>query len=757
MDGRSARLRAASAWALFVVSAVASTASGWWLGRRSGEAPFWPVSGLVAGAMALWWPRRRALVAAGALGSLTGVLLAGGSAGAAVAVAAAVVVGSPLTAWLGRLRIDPTARPETAGRLLTWVAASLAGAVAGSTVTVAGLMPAGAATVADWPGWFVGQFAGSVIVAPGLWAGARWLATRSWQHRAEVTRLLLALGTTLGATAAAVAMWALAGRPEGLLAIVTALGWVAVTSGHRVTVLVSGLSAASALLAVTLGPGRIPTAPAMAVALVAVVVHLGAAALAVEASGRWHARALLAGVIDVAVEAVLIVDGGGRIVGANPAAHAMFGSTDLDGRSLARLLPGFSAEPGAAPAGVIGRRADGSEFFAEATAGRIGIPGRPLRAVVCRDVSSTRETQEALDRAAEIIEATPDFVAWTDPEGTLLSVNSGGRRMVGLEPGEGVLDVPWESIAPARGVEVLRRIAFPEAAARGSWSGDAAFLRGDGTEVPVSLTVIAHRGDDGMVRFLSMIARDVSERYELDAIKDQFVSNVTHELRSPLTGIIGYLALLLEGAYGELDGEVVDALRDIDDSAHRQLDLINDLLAMWRSERTAAAADRGIVAMGELARSVVRSLEPVAARKGVEMTLIEGGGTVVASARDIERAVLNLASNAVKFTSAGGRVTVTVEQVGDRVRVSVADTGIGIPASEQEAVFERFFRASSAEKAGIPGTGLGLPIVRQIARAHGGDVRLESVLGHGTFVLMDLPAAPAAAGDEQADDLPLSA
>jgi signal transduction histidine kinase len=111
----------------------------------------------------------------------------------------------------------------------------------------------------------------------------------------------------------------------------------------------------------------------------------------------------------------------------------------------------------------------------------------------------------------------------------------------------------------------------------------------------------------------------------------------------------------------------------------------------------------------------------------------------------------------VKFTSAGGRVTVTVEQVGDRVRVSVADTGIGIPASEQEAVFERFFRASSAEKAGIPGTGLGLPIVRQIARAHCGDVRLESVLGHGTFVLMDLPAAPAAAGDEQADDLPLSA
>ena len=115
----------------------------------------------------------------------------------------------------------------------------------------------------------------------------------------------------------------------------------------------------------------------------------------------------------------------------------------------------------------------------------------------------------------------------------------------------------------------------------------------------------------------------------------------------------------------------------------------------------------------------------------------------------MERTFINLGSNAVKFTPAGGRVELTAEREGDRVRITVADSGIGIPAEDQAQLFQRFFRARNAHDAAIPGTGLGLVIARTIVTGHGGDLQLTSVEGEGTTVSVWLPLVRADAGNDQ--------
>lgn len=145
------------------------------------------------------------------------------------------------------------------------------------------------------------------------------------------------------------------------------------------------------------------------------------------------------------------------------------------------------------------------------------------------------------------------------------------------------------------------------------------------------------------------------------------------------------------------------------------------------------------------ATRVVEQLEPVARSAGVELVLDHGDEPLLVrgDAGQIERAVGNVVSNAVKFTPAGGRVHLTTRQEGGEVRIVCSDTGMGIPAADQQRLFTRFFRASNAQEGHVPGTGLGLVIVETIARAHGGGVTLESVEGEGTTVTITLAPDPA--------------
>ncbi|NUO35361.1 MAG: GAF domain-containing protein [Dermatophilaceae bacterium] len=248
------------------------------------------------------------------------------------------------------------------------------------------------------------------------------------------------------------------------------------------------------------------------------------------------------------------------------------------------------------------------------------------------------------------------------------------------------------------------------------------------------------------LRLSQMQDEQVRRLTELDRQKTDFMATVSHELRTPLTSISGYLELLVDGDFGEVtDGQHV-ALDIIGRNATRLRGLIEDLLVLNKIEISGLQAIAEEVAVRDLLRSVTETMEPVAAASGVRLICPEVPDDLVVKVDrgQVERALINLGSNAVKFTPEGGEVVLTAERSGGSTIISVHDTGIGIPAGDLARLSERFFRAGNATAAAIPGTGLGLAIVRAIVEGHGGELVIASVEGEGSTMQVVLPVAQAA-------------
>lgn len=236
------------------------------------------------------------------------------------------------------------------------------------------------------------------------------------------------------------------------------------------------------------------------------------------------------------------------------------------------------------------------------------------------------------------------------------------------------------------------------------------------------------------------LQRQVEELRELDELKTRFVSSVSHDLRSPLTSIKGFLELLSSGDAGELTDEQRRYVATAERGARELEQLVADLLTISRLEQGAIALRRAPVAVDELVREAVAELEPVARDREITIEFTGEPGTV-ADADDarLRQVFANLLSNAVKFSGPGSTIRVTVTRGADEVRVSVADQGVGIPAPELPLIGERFFRASSAKD--VTGTGLGLAICKEILELHDGRLLVESEIGRGSTFTATLPAA----------------
>ena len=228
---------------------------------------------------------------------------------------------------------------------------------------------------------------------------------------------------------------------------------------------------------------------------------------------------------------------------------------------------------------------------------------------------------------------------------------------------------------------------------------------------------------------------------ELDRLKDEFVSLVSHEFRTPLTSVRGYLDLLLEDA-DAFDPKQRRFLDVLDRNVRRLLRLVDDLLfvAQFDAGRLELALDDHV----DLARVIQESAEaarPLAEEKGLRLTL-RTGPTVLLRADRARLAQLmdNLLTNAIKFTPTGGDVAVDVRGGGGGAVVEVSDTGIGIPDQERERVFERFFRTARATRRAIPGSGLGLAVAKAIVESHGGTITVHGAERAGSSFRVELPA-----------------
>lgn len=348
------------------------------------------------------------------------------------------------------------------------------------------------------------------------------------------------------------------------------------------------------------------------------------------------------------------------------------------------------------------------------------------------DLRTARERVEhERQKLAVTIESLGDGLVVCDASGRVTTFNPrAGRLVPGLRVGEpldaegGVLPAVEEATGGEAAIEVGGR----------------------------SLAVTAarlERGSGGTVWTI----RDITERVRLERMKSDFVAAASHELRSPLTSIKGFVELL--GRSQGLGGKQREAVEIIRVSTDRLVDLVDDLLEITRIEAGQVAIEVRALVVGDVVRAAAALLAPrIEAR---EQTLaIELPGelpAVRADARRLQQIVENLLTNAHLYTPAGGRIEVRGAASESEVSITVSDTGRGMSGEELEHAFDRFYRGRQPSTL-VPGTGLGLWIVRSLAELHGGSVEVTSELGRGSSFTVWLPRAGSRAGTEPDDRLP---
>jgi signal transduction histidine kinase len=252
-------------------------------------------------------------------------------------------------------------------------------------------------------------------------------------------------------------------------------------------------------------------------------------------------------------------------------------------------------------------------------------------------------------------------------------------------------------------------------------------------------TAVALRSEEGEITGYLGTVTDITERKQADQMKSDFVSFVTHQLRTPLAGIKWLLELATDSA--EDLKEVLSYIQDARQSADRLVQLVNDLLDVSRLERGKLTVTPQEVQLGEVTESVLVELSPLLQEKGHQLSFVRASAVppVVVDPQLIRQVILNLASNAVKYTPPGGDIAITVRRAGASVCWAIRDSGIGIPKDAQRRLFEKFYRAENVFVVETEGTGLGLYIVRLIVEQFGGRVWCHSDEGKGATFFFSLP------------------
>ncbi len=236
--------------------------------------------------------------------------------------------------------------------------------------------------------------------------------------------------------------------------------------------------------------------------------------------------------------------------------------------------------------------------------------------------------------------------------------------------------------------------------------------------------------------------------------KSQFVSNMSHELRTPLNAILGYTALSLRGVYGEVPAKLLEPLRGISESAKGLLVLVTNVLDIARIEAGRTPISVGPVAVAEILRGCIETTRPLARAKNLALlnSVTNELPMIRTDAVKLREIVMNLLGNAIKFTNEGSVQLDAMLVPGTRtLRVTVSDTGVGIPAGEAARIFEAFHQADGSASRRVDGTGLGLTISRDFARLLAGDITVDSAPGKGSRFTLTLPDLPEPASGKEAD------
>ncbi|MCH1868454.1 PAS domain S-box protein [Nocardioides sp. CFH 31398] len=513
-------------------------------------------------------------------------------------------------------------------------------------------------------------------------------------------------------------------------------------------------------------------------------------------------RELSRAVAETAACLILIVDVDGILVAANPAATAMLGweEHDLVGRFVWELLPAdrqgdlrraiadlpHSELPKSSEAELLCR--DGGRRRVLWSTDFARDPDGTPNLLIMTGIDVTDERRQRLMVSQLLEAAMTTVIIGADSDGRIAFFNTGAERLLGRSAEEAVgsafVDVfdpeqcleRW-GVDPAlqTAEESFFRLTLDIQPGQPPVPEDLQWRHADGSTRTVSTTLSIVADPDLGVGFLC-IGRDVTEQRQsqqllmqalekertaverlqaLDHAKNDFVSTVSHELRTPVTSIVGYTEMLRDGTVDEPRADQAPFLDAIARNADRLIGLADDLLTLSGLESGAAELGREHVDLGALVERSKETLVPLLHGRDLAVTYrLPGAGddcvVVHGDPEHLDRVLVNLVSNAVKFTDDGGRIEITVGAQAGEALLEVSDTGIGIPAEEQSRLFTKFFRSTTAQRRAIQGTGLGLSIVHSVVAAHGGRILVRSAHLAGTtfsvrLPLQDTPARPVAA------------
>ena len=358
-----------------------------------------------------------------------------------------------------------------------------------------------------------------------------------------------------------------------------------------------------------------------------------------------------------------------------------------------------------------------------------------------------------------LVQSVRDYAIFAlDVEGHVATWNTGAQRIKGYMP-EQIIGKHFRIFYPPEDIAARKpELELEEAARVGRVEDEGWRIRKDGTRFWANVVITALRDASGQVVGFAKVTRDLSERRAADqrAIDDarrvaaaelanfaktEFLTAMSHELRTPLNAIGGYADLLALGVHGSLTSQEADYVQRIRRSQQHLLGIINDLLNYTRLGAGQVKYELRLVALAGIVANVVPMIEPQAKTRGLELSAKTNEGLfALADPAKVEQIVLNLLSNALKFTPAGGRVSVETFRKGERAVVRVSDTGTGIPGQKLGSIFEPFVQVGRTLNSPHEGTGLGLAISRDLARAMNGDLSVRSKLGVGSVFDLSLPA-----------------
>lgn len=264
-----------------------------------------------------------------------------------------------------------------------------------------------------------------------------------------------------------------------------------------------------------------------------------------------------------------------------------------------------------------------------------------------------------------------------------------------------------------------------------------------GKKIPVADSASPLKDHQGNIKGCVVVFRDVTREREIDRAKTEFVSLASHQLRTPLSSINWYTEMLINGDAGEINKDQKDFLKEIYKGNQRMVDLVNALLNVSRIEMGTLAVEPEPANFNEIAESVMKEVKPQAEKKKhkIEKDLDSSIPEIQADSKLVRIVFQNLATNAIKYTPEGGKISLETKKEDDSILIKVSDNGYGIPKNQQDKIFSKLFRADNVQEKDAEGTGLGLYIIKAIVEQCGGEIWFESAKDKGTTFFVRFPLA----------------